>query len=112
MGKNYIDISAYLDNSKPGLIIAPGEEYEIDDRKNTILKIQALMNKSKEGDSEFDAMTKALEALLGKESLKAIEENHPGMTTRLSSLKVIFTATMAAINGIDYEAADARFPGK
>ena len=103
---NYLNISGKLDNSKPGLILGPGEEYEIDDRKTTVIKVQEIIKKSK-GESE--GMDQALELLLGKPALAKIEEKHPGATTRLSSLRVLFTAVTSSVAGLTYDEGEAQF---
>lgn len=115
---NYLNISGKLDNSKPGLILGPGEEYEIDDRKSTVIKVQELVkNSAKKTDDETseadqieaDVMGKALQLLLGKASMKAIEQKHPGATMRLGAIKILFTAAMASIAGLTYDEGEAQF---
>lgn len=102
----FIDISARLDDSKPGIIIAPGEQYEINDDKNNVINMNAAVKKAK---SELDGMETALNMLLGKDKVEEIEKNHPGMTTRLSSIKQLFIGAMAAVAGQTLEESDARF---
>jgi|BioPla2DNA2_1021312.scaffolds.fasta_scaffold00226_45 predicted DNA binding CopG/RHH family protein len=104
---NLIDISAKLEAARPRLQIAEDEIYEINDDKNAILKMQQAFEKS--DTTDFDAMIKILDSLLGKENVKKMEANHPGITTRFSQITVLMIAISAAIQGMPYEVAEARF---
>lgn len=101
-----IDITSKLEAAKP--IIRIGEkDYEIDDNKNTVLKMQqGLLSEDKD---QFSQMIAALEALFGKDKLKEIEAENPGLTTRVSQIKVLFISIMAAVEGETYEVVEARF---
>lgn len=107
---NYLDISGKLEAVRPGIMLGPDEQYEINDDKNVILKIQHMTQKS--GKSDMETLPDALELFLGKDAVKQLEEKHPGATTRLSSLQLLFKAIMAAVTGETLEDADARFSGK
>lgn len=63
-----VDISQHLENSQKFLKIGPGDENVVlvDDSKNTVLKIQEIINK----DDSITGMDKALELALGKENAK------------------------------------------
>ena len=102
----FIDISSRLDDAKPGVIIAPGEQYEINDDKNNIIKMNAEIKKAK---SELDGMVIALEMLFGKEALAEIEQNHPGMTTHLGTIKQLFVGALSAVNGDSPDEVEKRF---
>lgn len=104
---NLIDISAKLEAAKPRLQIAEDEIYEINDDKNVILKMSDAFDKS--NSSDFEAMADLLNTLLGEDKVKEMEEKHPGITTRYSQLVVLMIAMTAAIQGIPYEVAEARF---
>lgn len=102
----FIDISARLDDARPGIIIAPGEQYEINDDKNNIIKMNAAIKKAA---SELDGMVIALGMLLGDDKVSEIEANHPGMTTRLGTIKQLFVGALSAINGEAPDEVEKRF---
>lgn len=99
---NKINLLAQLEASKPVLVLGEGEEYEINDDKNVILKMDQIL---KDGGSENDieGFDKMFEALLGKEAVKKMEANHPGITTRVSQMLVLMTGIIAAVRGVSYE---------
>lgn len=102
----FIDISARLDDARPGIIVAPGEQYEINDDKNNVIKMNAEIKKAK---SELDGMVIALGMLLGEDKIAEIEEKHPGMTTRLGTIKQLFIGALSAINGDLPDEVEKRF---
>lgn len=103
-----IDITSKLEAAKP--IIKIGEkEYEVNDDKNTVLKMQQGLLTADGQDDQFSHMVKALEALFGKDQLKEIEQDNPGITKRVSLIKVLFISILAAVEGETYEVVEARF---
>lgn len=95
-----IDITSKLTNDRPVLKLGEGKEYPIDNRKNTVLTIQAKMD---EGDSpDLDGV---LELALGKEAVKEINESD----ISFADYQIIFIATLAGALGEDYEVIEARF---
>ncbi len=98
-----IDITAKLTNERPKLKLAEDKTYEIDDRKNTVLKMNQRMKEANTEDIEF--MDEIIEMLLGEKAVKEIDEMNPSM----SAYQSIIIAIMAAIAGEDYETAEARF---
>lgn len=105
-----IDITARLTASIPKIKIGE-KEYDVNDNKNTVIKVQNMLTSSKDDDSSFDSLIKAVEMLLGKKAVVEIEKEMPGTTTRISQLKVLFVAIMALVEGVDYEVVEARFQG-
>lgn len=102
MGK-MIDISAKLTNERPKLKLAEDKVYEIDDRKNTILKLDQKM---KSGDIEDLAfIDEVIKMTLGEEAAKEISE----MDLSMSAYQNIMIEIMAAIMGESFEEAEARF---
>lgn len=98
-----IDISAKLTNERPKLKIAEDKIYEIDDRKNTVLQFEQLVQN---GDlSDVETMDKMIEMILGKKAAKEIEE----MELSVLGYQSIMIAITAAISGEEYEAAERRF---
>ncbi len=62
-----------------------------------------------EDEDSFNQMVAALEALFGKDKLKEIEQDNPGITTRVSLIQVLFKSILAAVEGVSYEVVEARF---
>lgn len=98
-----IDISAKLTNERPKIKLAEDKIYEIDDRKNTILKLNQKMENADVDDVEF--IDETLEMLLGEKAAKEINE----MDLSISAYKEIMIAVMAAVMGEEYEVAERRF---
>jgi hypothetical protein len=103
-----VDITGRLEAAVPQLRLSEDEVYTINDDKNVILKMQSATDKLSDEES-IKSMGILLESLLGKEQIKEIEKNHPGATTSLSRMVVLSIGCMAAIQGISYEDAEARF---
>jgi len=95
-----IDISGKLSKEKP-VIIAEGKEYIVNDGLNVVIKYEELVS-----TKTFEGVMKAIELSLGKDAVKEL-----GVASMsVSSLKVLSTAIMAAMQDISYEDAEARFP--
>lgn len=102
MGKT-IDLSQKLDNTRPLIKIAEGKIYEVDNRKNTVLKLDQKMGAVGQGD--LQAIEEVIVSLLGKEAAKEIE----AMDLSISSYNQIIIAIMALISDESYEVTEARF---
>lgn len=102
MGKQ-IDISAHLTNERPTLKLAEDKIYEVDDRKNTIIKLNKKMESADLND--LNALDEIFELLLGKKATKEIND----MDLSFSDYQTIMIAAMATVMGEDYEVAKARF---
>ena len=98
MGKKTIDITSKLTNDRPVLKMGKNV-YEIDNRKNTVLAIQAKMD---EGGDNLDAV---LELALGKEAVEEINASD----ISFSSYQIIFVAALAGALDEDFEVVEARF---
>ncbi|NGP62704.1 hypothetical protein FLT15_31845 [Paenibacillus thiaminolyticus] len=94
-----IDITSRLTNERPVLKLGEGKEYRIDNRKNTVLAIQAKMDA---GDGSLDEV---LELALGKEAVKEINESD----ISFGDYQVILIAALAGAMDEDYEVIEARF---
>ncbi|BFH13532.1 hypothetical protein WJ0W_006213 [Paenibacillus melissococcoides] len=94
-----IDITSRLTNERPVLKLGEGKEYRIDNRKNTVLAIQAKMDA---GDGSLDEV---LELALGKEAVKEINESD----ISFGDYQVILIAALAGAMNEDYEVIEARF---
>ncbi|MCF6461498.1 hypothetical protein [Clostridium sp. Cult3] len=102
MSKVY-DISAKLTNEKPKIQIAENKIYEVDNRKNTILKMQQMLQKADIDDLDF--LDEAIEMLLGEKAAKELAE----MDLSIKNYQVIFVTIVAAIQEIEYEQAEGMF---
>lgn len=98
-----IDISSKLTNERPKLKLADDKIYEIDDRKNTILKMNQKMQNADIDNMEF--IDEMIGILLGEKAAKEINE----MDLSISNYQSIMIAIVAAVTGEDYETAEARF---
>lgn len=98
-----IDLSRKLDNSRPLIKVADGKIYEVDNRKNTVLKLDKHMRTAAEGD--LTAMDKVISTLLGEEAAKEIE----AMDLSLPAYEKLLIGLMAAVSDEDYDTAHARF---
>lgn len=102
MGK-VIDISAKLTSERPKLKIAEDKVYEIDDRKNTILKLNQKMKGANIEDIAF--IDEIVKMTLGAEAAKEID----AMDLSMAAYQNIMLAIMAAVMGESFEVAEARF---
>jgi hypothetical protein len=98
-----IDISAKLTNERPVLKLAKDKIYEVDDRKNTILKFQQTVKA--EDISDINVIDKLIEMVLGKKAAEEINK----MELSMVAYQSIMIAIMAAVAGEEYEVAEKRF---
>ena len=105
-----IDISSRITNELPLVKISDDLTITVNNRKNTILNVQAMVaefeKKAKE-DPELNEVVmigKAIEMLAGAKSAKAIED------LPMPEYKVVYHAIMAAATGTRLEDVD-RFQG-
>lgn len=103
---NIIDITSKLEAARPFIQIGE-KKYEVNDDKNVVIKMQAGMLES--GEHQFEQMVTVLNQLLGEEAVADIEANNPGITTRVSTLKVLFISIFASVEGVPYETVEGRF---
>lgn len=112
---NIIDISGKITNQLPMIRIADDKVYTVNNRKNTILNVQAMVQeaerkarKNKEEGGELDEtklMNKAMEMLIGTKAVNEIEE----MNLPLPEYKIVYQAIMAAATGTNIEEVEQRF---
>ena len=106
MSKFY-DISAKITNELPSIKITGDLICTVNNRKNTVLNVAAMMEetdrKNEEGENEteqeFEKMQKALSMLLGKKNADIIEE----MDLPINEYTELFKSIMAAAKGTDPE---------
>lgn len=98
-----IDITSKLTNERPKLKVSDELEFEIDNRKNTVLAVEKIINA--EDINSIEVIDKALEHFIGKDAVKQINE----LDLSFQGYQVIFTAVMAGALGEDYETVEERF---
>ncbi len=99
MAKIY-DISAKLTNELPVLKITDDIIVTINNRKSTILNIQAMMQESErqaEPDSEIKQMNKILQMIVGAEKADMIER----LDLPVNEYKTVYEAVMKIAQGVD-----------
>lgn len=101
-----IDITSKLEAAKPFIQIGD-KTYEVNDDKNTVLTMYQSMVTSE--DDQVDQMIAGLNLLMGEDVVKELEEDNPGITTRVSLIKVLYISILAAVEGVEYEVVEARF---
>lgn len=112
MAAQIIDISSRITNELPLVKISDDLTITVNNRKNTILNVQAMAaefeRKAKEDPelNEFVMIGKAIEMLAGAKAAKAIEE----LDLPVTEYKVVYHAIMAAATGTSIEDV-ARFQG-
>lgn len=93
-----IDISMKITNQLPKIVITNEIMVTVNNRKSTILNIQALAKEAeKKGDDEdqIKFMTKALSLLIGEEKTNAIE----ALDLPLPEYKMVYNTIMSVATG-------------
>lgn len=108
MAKMY-DITSKITNDLPVVKISDELICTVNNRKNNILNVQAMIreaerkedeeNKDSDGTEEIRMMDKALELLIGKKHTKAIND----MDLPVTEYSYVFKAVMAAAQGRELE---------
>lgn len=101
MGK-IIDISSKITNELPKVIITDDLQVTVDNRKQTVLNIQAMSiemekKQKEEGEAynEIKFIDKAMEMLVGKSKAEAIE----AMNLPLPEYKLVYNTIMGVVTG-------------
>ena len=104
MAVKTIDISKYINNDAPQMVLF-GKTYTVKNDKKTIL----LLNEVQQKSDDIDADEKIIELLVGKEAgaeiCKVINES----ANYSDNAKVIMLNLLALATGQDYEVLEARF---
>lgn len=87
-----IDISKYLDQTKPK-IVWDGKEYIVNDTLETMIKIEETMSSME----DIEQIEKTLEIALGKQAIKDINVRKWSM----SNFKILLAGIFAAIEGTE-----------
>ncbi len=107
-----IDISKRITNELPVVRITEELTVTVNNRKNTIMSMQAMINettkKAREGDGTFDElemMNKSLEMLIGKKKTEEIDK----LDLPFPEYKLVYQAIMAAATDSSLEEVEKRF---
>lgn len=98
-----VDISKHLEDTIKFIKIGPDADdvLRVDDDKNTVLRIQAMLSE----DSSTEGINKVLELALGKEGFEKVNN----MKMSYSAFECLFIGVMAAMSNLTYEQAEKRF---
>lgn len=95
-----IDITNKIKNEEK-FIVYNGKSYKVDDRKNTMIEVYAILNEAKEANIEV--IDKAMEKLIGKEAVK----DFAGFA--YADYLVPFFAALACVQNKTYEEIEESF---
>ena len=98
---NVINIANKLNNEPVFIVLGEGKQYKVNNNYKTLMKASALFEG--ENVNEADAMMQSIELILGKDARNEIEE------MSIENIRVVFTAVMASVQGLQYEDVEARF---
>lgn len=95
-----IDITGKIKNEEK-FIVYNGKSYKVDDRKNTVIEVYSIIEKSEGNNVEM--IDKVMEILLGKGAVKDFEK------LSYEDYLVPFFAVLACVQGKTYEEIEASF---
>lgn len=109
MNAKIYDISMYITNELPKVVITDELMVTVNNRKSAVLNVQTMIMEqerksasgelSEEEDTEYAIMEKALKLLVGEKSAKAIDE----LDLPIPEYKKVYETIMAAATGADPE---------
>lgn len=94
-----INITDKFSSEQPKIILGD-KEYPVNDSMETVLKFEELTN-----ESSMNSMKKAIELSLGKDAAKDLKMEKMS----INNFKVLVIAILAAMQGVEYDEAAARF---
>ena len=97
-----IDITSKIKNEKKSIRLGE-KEYPVNDSKNAVTEVMAIMNSTDGMDTE--AIDRALTVMLGKEAVAEFSD------MSFEDYLVPFIAVMALAMGVSYEEAESSFRG-
>ena len=106
MAQKVVDISKYINNDAPQMVLF-GKTYTVKNDKKTVLLLDDLQRKSQaEGENADD---KIIELLVGKEDGKEICKIINESANYAENAKVIVLNLLALATGQEYEELEKRF---
>ena len=106
MAQKIVDISKYINNDAPQMVLF-GKTYTVKNDKKTVLLLDELQRKSQEEGENAD--DKIIELLVGKEDGKEICRIINESANYAENAKVIVLNLLALATGQTYEDLEARF---
>ena len=106
MAQKIVDISKYINNDAPQMVLF-GKTYTVKNDKKTVLLLDDLQRKAQaEGENADD---KIIELLVGKEDAKEICKIINESANYAENAKVIVLNLLALATGQEYEELEKRF---
>lgn len=96
-----LNITDKLGIEEQTITVAEGKTYTVDCRAKSVVKAQALFEKS----SSLETMFSVIELLLGKKAKTEIES----MNLTLKNVSRVVLAILAQVNEVSYEEMEKRF---
>ena len=103
MAQKIVDISKYINNDAPQMVLF-GKTYTVKNDKKTILLLNELQNRDGE-----DADEKIIKLLVGKEDGEEICKIIDNSANYNDNAKIIMLNLLALATGVDYEVLEERF---
>ena len=106
MAQKIVDISKYINNDAPQMVLF-GKTYTVNNDKKTVLLLEELQKKAQgKGENTDD---KIIELLVGKEDGKEICRIINESANYAENAKIIMLNLLALATGESYEDVEARF---
>ena len=106
MAQKIVDISKYINNDAPQMVLF-GKTYTVKNDKKTILLMNALQNET--GENQENAEEKIISLLVGKENAEEICKIINESPNYNENAKAIMLNLMALATGQEYEVLEERF---
>lgn len=106
MAQKVVDISKYINNDAPQMVLF-GKTYTVNNDKKTVLLLNELQRKAQEKQENND--DKIIELLVGKEDGKEICRIINESANYAENVKVIMLNLLALATGQPYEELEKRF---
>ena len=106
MAQKIVDISKYINNDAPQMVLF-GKTYTVNNDKKTVLLLEELQKKAQEKGENTD--DKIIELLVGKEDGKEICRIINESANYAENAKIIMLNLLALATGESYEDVEARF---
>ena len=106
MAQKVVDISKYINNDAPQMVLF-GKTYTVNNDKKTVLLLEELQKKAQEKGENTD--DKIIELLVGKEDGKEICRIINESANYVENAKIIMLNLLALATGESYEDVEARF---
>lgn len=106
MAQKIVDISKYINNDAPQMVLF-GKTYTVKNDKKTVLLLNEVQAKAEENGLDVDE--KIIEILVGKQNAKEICKIINENSNYSENAKVVLLNLMALATGQEYEVLEERF---